>query len=163
MEYYFNSVSILEAKACDDISFPQIKIKCEKIEEVIIEKTNIIVDDDDNEYVIIDVPLSGPIEIMKKLDTTKLYKFKIKLTKLGKIRICEIEELDIYEEDDDIPEPDHLDKEIIVNDILNKINEISRRKEDELQKLQVMKDKILNSKTNMSIIDIIHNDLNEFI
>jgi hypothetical protein len=175
MDYFLNNVTIVDNQDCDSNTCPIIKVRCEKRSNDVFEYTDIEICFENKNIFVLNLPLCGPIQVLKTIDTNGLYRFKLKNTKTGKVRIFEIEELEkvdvelpIHDEDvpihdEDVPLPDDYDKAIIAKELLKTIENRITMYEGEILHLKDMKSQISHNKKDISLIEGIYNELNGLI
>ena len=142
--FLLNNVLIKDNTKCSSKETANLVVRCSK-EDLNVELLNdvcanmdIDVLESDNEYIDLSLNLSGSIPILSTINLNQKYLFKIKANSSRKVRVLEIEELEPFSfennkidvnststigvDDEDIPEPDDMDKNHMKNELLEKIS-----------------------------------------
>jgi len=131
----------------------------------------------DNEYIDLSLNLSGSIPILSTINLNQKYLFKIKANSSRKVRVLEIEELEPFSfennkidvnststigvDDEDIPEPDDMDKNHMKNELLEKISIMIDSLKTNVKSLKSMQEEINKKHVNLKTLNKVDNYLNE--
>lgn len=181
--FLLNNVLIVDNKKCSERENAELVIKCSTNElDNLCEVMDIDILDGKCEDVLIVLKLSGPIPVLEEININNYFRFKIKPSSKKKVRVLEIEELDIKEtpadlgteevesdtttesdiSEEDLPEPDYIDKCQMRNELVENLEHHIRNHKETLKKLKMMLKEISNNEhIDLKTLNMIDNNLNE--
>jgi|UniRef100_A0A6C0BR32 hypothetical protein len=181
--FLLNNVLIKDNTKCSSKETANLVVRCSK-EDLNVELLNdvcanmdIDVLESDNEYIDLSLNLSGSIPILSTINLNQKYLFKIKANSSRKVRVLEIEELEPFSfennkidvnststigvDDEDIPEPDDMDKNHMKNELLEKISIMIDSLKTNVKSLKSMQEEINKKHVNLKTLNKVDNYLNE--
>jgi hypothetical protein len=178
MDIFLEHVMVLDAVCSDKRSRPHVTIECNNPPYTC--NAFEIVKYLDNFAVVMRMFISHPVPILKTLqeETIVRYRFRIQISDdRNTVKICEIAEQPIvndddddddvshnkHDHDDDIAEPDEIDKQNIYDNLMNMIESKIVEKQTDITGLISLQRNLSGANKNISVLENIHNQLNEFI